>query len=154
MAVKLSIIILVSLGIVGFGASYFMSGWLRPQSAPAGQVEGDPGQADGDSGQADAQETDIAAPPVFAQPISISMKERELDDLIKELRFKIDASRKKEEEIGWREPEEAGARVGIDQNKIDRTGRPDRQRPGSKGSTGKCPHSHRARRADQCPEAC
>ena len=41
MAGKLKIVILVVLGLVSFGASYFIFGYLRPEPAPVGQLDGD-----------------------------------------------------------------------------------------------------------------
>ncbi len=91
MAGKLKIIILVVLGLVSFGGSYFIFGYLRPEPVPVSQLEGDPNQ------QA------VGESVIFTQPVSISLKERELDDLIRELNFKIDASNKKEQEFTERE---------------------------------------------------
>lgn len=93
---KLKIIILLVLGLVSFGASFFIFGYLRPEPVPVSQLEGE-------AEQADAQESEIADAAIFTQPVSISLKERELDDLIKQLNFKIDACNKKEQQFAERE---------------------------------------------------
>ena len=108
MAGKLKIIIFVALGLISFGASYFAFGFLRPAPEVAMAGAG-ASQLEGEAGQPGAQVPGTTAmgestqPEIFTQSVSISMKERELDDLIRELNYKIDAHNTKDQEFTKRE---------------------------------------------------
>ena len=90
---KKQIIILVALAVVSFAVSYLVSGWL------SGQKPGPSPQ--GPAGQATQEQLGISGvlTPGAVQPVTISMKEQELDRLGKELRLKIDAYRAKQQQL-------------------------------------------------------
>lgn len=89
---KKRIIILGALAIISFAASYLVSGWL-------GGEEPKPSPQPSD-GQAPPDQMVIGAPPApgSIQPITIIMKERELDRLAKELRLEISTFRDKKKQ--------------------------------------------------------
>ncbi len=90
---KKRIIILAVLGALSFAASYLVSGWLSGRKAePAPQAPG--GQA-----QQGPLEIGEVPTPTSVQPVTISMKERELDRLAKELRLKISVYNAKQREL-------------------------------------------------------
>ena len=92
---KKQIIILVALAVVSFAVSYLVSGWLSGQKpGPSPQPL---------AGQTTQEQLGIGGVPTptlgSVQPVTISMKEQELDRLGKELRLKIDAYRVKQKQL-------------------------------------------------------
>ena len=90
---KKRIIILAVLGALSFAASYLVSGWLS-----GGKAEPGP-QLTADQAQQGLLEIGEVPTPTSVQPVTISMKERELDRLAKELRLKIGAYNAKQREL-------------------------------------------------------
>ncbi len=90
---KKQIIILVALAVVSFAVSYLASGWLgggKPGPSPQPPTR-----------QATQEQLGIGGvlTPGSVQPVTVSMKEQELDRLGKELRLKIDAYRAKQKQL-------------------------------------------------------
>ncbi len=90
---KLRIIVLAGIGIVGFGGAYLASSMFgtkqQPTTRPAGETK--------DQGD------DFASLPTSGQSISNAKREKELTELIREVRLKIRNCRKKTDELEKRE---------------------------------------------------
>ena len=93
---KMKIIILVGIGVVGFGGSYLVSSLLGGKKQPATQSAGEQTKGPSDEfGPILASASDSS--------ITIGMRETELTALIREVRLKIDDCRKKQKELEKRE---------------------------------------------------
>lgn len=90
---KKRIIILAVLGVLSFAASYVVSGWL------SGKKAGPALQEPSRQAQQGLLEIGEIPTPASVQPVTISMKERELDRLAKELRLKISVCNAKQREM-------------------------------------------------------
>lgn len=90
---KKRIIILAVLGALSFAASYLVAGWLNGEKGEPGPQ---PAAAQAQQGLLEVGEVPT---PGSVQPVTISMKERELDRLAKELRLKISVYNAKQREL-------------------------------------------------------
>ena len=89
---KLRIIIVAVLAVAIFAISYLVSAWLAPAPAP---VE--------TAGPAEQAETAPGDEEATSQGVSLSMKERELDELVREVRGKIEECKKRQGELDKQE---------------------------------------------------
>jgi len=95
---KRRIIILAALAVVSFGLSFVVSSWMGGPSAPKSVLTA---QQDLSQYQQGAElATAEGTPPRRA---SIALAEKELADLIKEVRLRIDSCKKKEKDLEKRE---------------------------------------------------
>jgi flagellar motility protein MotE (MotC chaperone) len=98
MSGKLRIIVLVLVGVVGFAGSFLISPWLGAGGEQAAQPPG--------AAVDTTEELDVfgkMAVPGSAQSVTVSMKEEELSQLIREVRLKIDACKQKQDQLEQRE---------------------------------------------------
>jgi len=99
---KLRIIILATIAVASFAASYFISPWLGGQpSAPVAAAGQNPQDQSGAKAQSSGAATSLG--PESVQPVGLTMKSRELKTLITELRLKLDDCKTKEQELVERE---------------------------------------------------
>ena len=95
MSGKLKIIALAALGLVVFAAAFVLSTFVGDDGQAVVEPAGQAAQEGEDQG-AGLQE---ALADGSVQPVTLRMKERELDELVKELRARIEACRKRQEEL-------------------------------------------------------
>ena len=79
---KLRIIVLAGIGIVGFGGAYLASSMFGTKQQTTHPADKAKDQAD-----------DLASLSMSAQSVTVAMREKELTELIKEVRLKINDCR-------------------------------------------------------------
>lgn len=87
------IIILGVLAVVSFGVSYGVSTYLARKNAPVVGTNAKPAE----------QESALPQELLAAQAVSPSIREKQVEDVLRELQLRMDACKKREEELDQRE---------------------------------------------------